>query len=125
MNPLLKTNDWSEYCETIVRLPSINGFRTETTQQDIDDFFASLGYAEAIFMPLHRFDDDCFEVRVWSYYPHEQFFKALGYANAEEIPFEFIDDALVVKDKLEQSAMQAGFGTASYWEPGIGDDIPF
>lgn len=88
MNPLLFKKSYAGVHQIIVKLPSHRGFGFSIEQEDMDVFFASLGYAEAIKMPLKRISHRFRRVEFYNYSPQTlEFFESLGYAMAEELPY--------------------------------------
>lgn len=122
-HPLLikHKNFLANFIEKIVRIPRENGFPSEIHQLDIDCFFADLGYAEAVSMPLRRREDGLF-VYIHPDWEVMKFYKDAGFACPSPLPFKIENGALIVSGCLSSESKIAGWAEAISIER---DDIPF
>lgn len=122
-HPLLikHKNSLNDFMETRVEIPRENGFPYGIHQSDIDCFFAELGYAEAMPMPL-RMTKEGLLVYVNPSYGAENFYKEVGFATPSLLPYKVKNGGLVVLSCLSYECMQAGYAQAESVER---DDVPF
>ncbi len=122
-HPLLikRKNFLEDFIETIVMIPRDNGFPREIYQLDIDCFFAELGYAEAVSMPL-RAQEDGLYVYIHPNSESMKCYEEAGFACPSPLPFKIEDGALVVLGCLSAESEKAGYAGAESIER---DDIPF
>lgn len=123
-HPLLikQKNFIEDRIETIVQIPRENGFNRGIHQLDIDCFFADLGYAEALPVPIIRNDEEGLVVYINGYKEIVESYKEFGFMSPDPLPYKIEDGALIVLDCLSFECKKAGYAEALSVDR---DEIPF
>ena len=113
MNPLLKQNQSPDGSNRLtVRIPSSSAFTTEISQADVDNFFASLGYADALPLPYCRENDGLFVILNPSNPLGGNLYRDGGFETAQRIPYLVLADNTIQVDRVCEEAAKAGYGEA-------------
>ena len=113
MNPLLKQSQNQDLSNCVtVCIPSSNAFTTRISQSDVDNFFASLGYVDALPLPYCREKDGLFVVLNPSNPLGGNLYREAGFETAQKIPYLVLADNTIQVDRVCEEAVKAGYGEA-------------
>lgn len=124
MNPLLKQIQNPDRSNRLtVCIPSACAFTTGISQSDVDNFFASFGYANALPLPYDRKNDGLFVILNPSNPPGGNLYREAGFETSRTLPYLVLADNTIQVDRVYPEAAKAGYSEAVYI---IKDDsIPF
>ncbi len=119
MNPLLLkvSEKFEQDRTTYVHTPWYSSFNSKCSQQDVDNFFAELGYAEAIPLPYEYKEDGLYVsffrlLAVKVLFDKGSIYENAGFFEAIDLPYEVTSEGLFVSSKLTTSAKNAGYDFA-------------
>lgn len=122
MNPLLKQCQNPDGSNRLtVCIPYSSAFTTGISQADVDNFFTSFGYADALPLPYCRKNDGLFVILNPSNPAGGNLYSEAGFETAQRIPYILADNTIQV-DRVCNAAKKAGYAEAQCIAL---SDIPF